>query len=213
MSKKNPHRIDLSQRLFIELGTSILIETHGKGNPLSGKLVGMKVGDYLIVDISEINSDNISLSKQDPVLVKYVNLEDIFNFSSMLLRVLTQRDSLVFLQYPDMVESGNIRSHKRVDCFLPIRAKTGDFHAPGVAVNISARGCLCMVDHSHLWKDINTKDIELLFSYGDLETLSIIGEIRTSQIQGSKIKLSIKFNKINTFSQSIISTLVPALRL
>jgi hypothetical protein len=70
-----------------------------------------------------------------------------------------------------------------------------------------------MVDHSHLWKDINTKDIELLFSYGDLETLSIIGEIRTSQIQGSKIKLSIKFNKINTFSQSIISTLVPALRL
>ncbi len=46
MSKKNIHNIDFSQRLFIELGTSLLIENSEKKKSLSGKLVGMKVGDY-----------------------------------------------------------------------------------------------------------------------------------------------------------------------
>ena len=213
MSRKDPSRIDLRQRLFIELGTAILIETHEKNNPLSGKLVGMKVGNYLIVDISSDKSDTISLSENDPVLVKYLNLGDIFNFSSMIIRVLDQPDNLIFLQYPDRVESCNIRNHKRVDCFLPIHAKIGDFRAPGIAVNINAKGCLCVFDHFPSWENINTREIELIFSYCDLEALSITGEIKTSQTQGSKIKLGIKFNEVNPFSQSVLTTLVPALRL
>jgi len=213
MNKKDPYQIDLSQRLFIELGTSILIETPEKTNALYGKLVGMKVGNYLIVDISGIKSDTVPLLEGDPVLVKYVNLEDIFNFSSRVLKVLDQPDNLVFLEYPDRVESGNIRDYQRVDCFLPIHAKTGDLNLPGITVNISAEGCLCMVEHFQSWKDIISREIELLFSYGDFETLSIIGEVRSTKIHGSKIKLGIKFNEMNPFYQSVLVTLVPALRL
>jgi len=213
MSINDPSRIDLSQRLFIELGTAILIETHKKDTPLSGKLVGMKVGNYLIVDISSAGSDTISLSENDPVLVKYINLGDIFNFSSLVKCVLDRPDNLIFLKYPDKVESCNIRNHKRVDCFLPIHARIGTLHTPGIAININAKGCLCMLDHFPSWENINTRKIELIFSYCDLETLTIIGEIKTSQTQGSKIKLGVKFNEINPFSQSVLTTLVPALRL
>lgn len=212
MNKKEPYRIDLSQRLFIELGTSILIETPGKKEALSGKLVGMKVGNYLIVDSSGVGSDANSLSQNDPVLVKYVNLGDIFNFSSVVISVLDQPDSLVFLQYPDMVESCNIRNQKRVDCFLPIQAIIGDFHISGVAVNINATGCLCMIDYFSSWENLNTRKIELIFSYCDLETLSIKGEIKTGRTMGSKIKLGIKFHGVNPFSQSVLATLVPALK-
>ncbi len=70
-----------------------------------------------------------------------------------------------------------------------------------------------MIDHFQSWENINGQEIELLFSYGDLETLSIVGEVKSSQIQGSQIKLGIKFHEVNQFSQSVLATLVPALRL
>ena len=213
MNENDLYRVDLSQRLFIELGTSLRIETPDKKIVLSGKLVGMMVGEFLIIDIFGTKSDKLPFTKDDPVLVKYINFEDIFNFSSKVLRVIHQPGMLVFLQYPEKVESGNIRSHRRVDCFLPIYARIGDLQAQGIAVNISAEGCLCMIDHSGPWKDTTHREIELLFSYGDLETLSIIGEIRTQQIQECKVKLSVRFNEVDPYSQSVLSTLVPALNM
>jgi len=213
MDKKQRHNIDLSQRLFIELGTSLLIETDEKIKSFPGKLVGMKVGDYLIVEVSGIKSDTITLSKNEPVQVKYINLDDIYTFSSMVLVILSQPGNLVFLQYPDLVESCNIRGHKRIECFLPIQIKINEQQDPGIVTNISSKGCLCMIDQFQPDENINNRNVELLFSYGDLETLSISGEIRNSQIQGSQIKLGVYFDEIDHFSKSILTTLVPALRL
>ena len=68
-----------------------------------------------------------------------------------------------------------------------------------------------MIDHFHSWENINSQDIELVFSYGDLETLTISGMVRSTQIQGQQIKLGIQFTEIDRFSQSLLSSLVPAL--
>ncbi len=213
MNKEDRQGIDLSQRLFIELGTPLVIGTGEETKSWSGKLVGMKVGNYLIVDIPGVKPDTTTILKNDQVMVKYVNLEDIFNFHSTVIRVLDHPDNLIFLQYPKMVESCNIRSHKRVECFLPIHAQIGDRHAPGVVTNISPKGCLCTIDHFQSWENINGQQIDLFFSYGDLETLSVAGDVRNTQIQGSQIKLGIKFNEVDQFAQSILTTLVPALKL
>jgi len=213
MGKGQSHRIDLSQRLFIELGTSLFIETKDKVNSIAGKLVGMKVGKYLIVDISNVDSDTLFFEKGDITHIKYVNLEDIFNFSSEVLTLLNEPDNLIFLQYPEMVESCNIRSHKRVDCFLPIQIKIDTTGSSGVVTNLSPRGCRCVIDHFHSLKNINDQAIQVHFSYGDMETLLIEGNVRSSQIQGSQLILGIKFKKINQFSQSVLTSLVPALQM
>ncbi|MCP3872419.1 MAG: flagellar brake protein [Desulfobacteraceae bacterium] len=213
MDNTDQHHIDLSQRLFIELGTSLLIETSGKLKSFSGKLVGMKVGNYLIVDISEVEPAATKLFKEDQVLVKYINLEDIFNFSSVIISVLQQPDHLVFLKYPEMVESCNIRSEKRVDCFIPVGVKIGNKQIQGTVTNISPKGCLCSIDYFKLWKNINDQKITLFFPYGDLETLAISGDTRSTQKQAYQIRLGIKFNEVNQFAQSVLTTLVPALRI
>ncbi len=212
MDKTNQHPIDLSRRLFIELGTALLIETGKKVKSLSSKLIGMKVGNYLIVNISTTKPDTMTLSVKEKVMVKYVNQDDIFSFSSLVLMTLDQPDSLLFLQYPDHVESCNVRSHKRVECFLPIQTKSADRQDPGVVTNISAKGCLCLIDHFKAWEKINGQTMELSFSYGEFETLSITGKVKSTQMQGSQIKLGIKFESMNPFSQSILTSLVPALR-
>lgn len=212
MVKKNQQGIDLSQRLFIELGTPLRIEVRKKTEFLSSKLIGMKVGAYLIVNLPGVDSQPVALEKDEPVQVKYISQDDIFSFSSRVLMVLDAPDNLVFLQYPDRVESCNIRTHSRVECFLPIHVRTDDHQDAGVITNISAKGCMCMVDYFRSWENISGKGIELLLSYANSDTLVIPGQIRSVQVIGEQMKLGIRFDAVDSFLQSVLETLVPALR-
>ena len=212
MSKKNHHPIDFSQRLFIELGTALLIEIGKKKKALSSKLIGMKVGGYLIVDVSAIESDAEALPMEEKVQVRYVNQDDIFHFSSHILMTLNQPDNLIFLHYPDKVESCNIRSHRRVNCFMQIHVKSDGRRDSAVITNISAQGCLCSMDRFPSWENINGQKIELLLPYGDRELLTVSGEVKSAQIQGTQIKLGVQFIEMDGYSQSVLATLVPAIR-
>jgi c-di-GMP-binding flagellar brake protein YcgR len=210
MAKTNHQPIDFSQRLFIELGTALLIETGKKA--LSSKLIGMKVGAYLIVDVSGAESDTAALSTEEMIQVRYVNQDDIFRFSSRILMTLGQPDHLIFLHYPDKVESCNVRSHKRVDCFMQIHVKSEGRRDPAVITNISAKGCLCSMDRFPSWENISGRKVELLFPYGDSELLTLPGEVKSTQIQGTQIKLGVQFIEMEGYSRSVLSTLVPAMR-
>lgn len=212
MGKNHHHPIDFSQRLFIELGTSLLIETGKKNKALSGKLIGMKVGSYVIVDVSGAEQDISALPKEEKVQVRYVNQDDIFNFSSRILMTLDQPDNLIFLHYPDTVESCNIRSNKRVDCFMQIHVKSAGRRDPAVITNISAKGCLCSMDRFPSWETISNQKIELVFPYGDQELLTLPGEVKSTRIKGTQIKLGIEFDTLDGYSQSVLATIVPAIR-
>jgi hypothetical protein len=209
MGNKNQHPVDFSQRLFIELGTALLIET-GKLS-VSSKLIGMKVGAYLIVDVSGAEVDITALHKKEKVQVRYVN-QNIFHFSSHILMALDQPDDLIFLQYPDNVESFNIRRHKRVACFMQIQVKSDGRLDAAVITNISAKGCLCSMGHFPSWQNINGQRIEILFPYGDHELLNIPGVVKSTHILGSQIKLGVEFIEMDDYCQSILATLVPAIR-
>ncbi len=175
-------------------------------------MIGIKVGANLIVDVSGMEPDAEALSTEERIRVRYVNQDDIFHFSSRILMTLDQPDSLLFLHYPDKVESCNIRSHKRVDCFMQIRLKSDGRQNPAVITNISAKGCLCSMDRFPTQENINGKKIELLLPYGDQELLSVSGEVKSAQIQGTQIKLGIQFIEMDGYSQSVLATLVPAIR-
>jgi hypothetical protein len=209
MVNKTKHAVDFSQRLFIELGTSLLIET-GKLS-LSSKLIGMKVGAYLIVDISGTEADVMALPKKEKVQVRYVN-QSVFHFSSHIIMVLDQPDDLGFLQYPDNVESFNIRRHKRVACFMQIQVKSEGRLDVAVITNISATGCLCSMSHFPSWQQIVDQRIEILFPYGDHELLKIPGVVKSTHVQGTQIKLGVEFTEMDDYCQSILATLVPAIR-
>lgn len=209
MGNKHHPPVDFSQRLFIELGTALLIET-GKIS-LTSKLIGMKVGAYLIVDVSGAESDISALPKKEKVQVRYVN-QNIFHFSSHILMTLDKPDNLIFLQYPDKVENRNIRSHTRVDCFIQILVKSSGRLDSAVITNISATGCLCRMGHFPSWQNINGQKIEIHFPHGDGECYIVPGEVTGTHIQGTQIKLGIRFMEIDDCTQSILATLVPAIR-
>ena len=52
-----------SQRLFIELGTTLQMEPEDPDRAVSGELLGMQVGKYLIVRMSEKNWKKSSIKR------------------------------------------------------------------------------------------------------------------------------------------------------
>ena len=185
MNQIDPIHTDLSRRLFVELGTSLLVDARKKTVSISGKLIGMKVGGYLIIGISGAKPDNIPLAVGEDVQVRYVNQDNIFCFSSQVISVLDQPDTLLFLQYPVLVENCNIRGHKRVDCFLPVDVVSGKQTGPGLVLNVSPRGCLCQVGQEQQWE--KTDRIKLVFPCGDADPLGIKGEVRSIRVQADQI--------------------------
>jgi len=210
---KKTESFNRSQRLFIELGTSLLLEPENPGRCVTSELIGMQVGKYLIVQIADQNLRENRLMDGELLRVKYILSDDVFGFNSHIIRTLQDPDDLLFLEYPQEVESCNIRAQKRVECFLPIQISMEETCLKGTIFNINEKGCLCTVDNSPLLDSSRTNLVHLELSYGQFETLSIKGEIKNSRQEGNQTRFGIRFDTIDRFSKRVLTTLVPSLKI
>lgn len=202
-----------SQRLFIELGTSLRLEPEDPDRAISSELIGMQVGKYLIVQMADRSWEKSCLKSGELLKVKYLLSDDVFGFNSHIIRTIKDPDYLLFLEYPKEVESCNIRSKKRVDCFLPVRLSLDETCLNGVIVNLNKNGCLCMVDNCPPLDCCRMTPVVLQLPYGQFETLSIKGDIRSSQLEGSQTRFGILFDNLDNYSKKVLATLVPALKI
>jgi len=202
-----------SQRLFIELGTALFLEPKDPGRSVSSELIGMQVGKYLIVQMADHNWEKEPLSQGEQLGVKYILSDDVFGFKSRIIQTIQYPDHLLFLEYPREVESCNIRTQKRVECFLPIRINLDKAWLDGMITNINNKGCLCTVDNCASPNCSIATPVLLQLPYGQFESLSIKGEIKNSRQEGGQTRFGILFNDLEIFSKKVLSTLVPALKM
>ncbi len=146
MTDKLSKYINRSQRLFIELGTALLLEPETPDRTVTSQLTGMQVGSYLIVQLTENNWIQARLSEGEHLSARYILSDDVFKFKTTVIRILKNPDYLLFLAYPDVVKSCNVRTEKRVECFLPVSITLETHCLSGVIVNINQKGCQCNVD-------------------------------------------------------------------
>lgn len=205
--------INRSQRLFIELGTALLLEPESPDRTASSQLIGMQVGSYLIVQLAEHNWVRSRLQKGESLSAKYILSDDVYGFKTRIIRTIEDPDYLLFLEYPDDVESCNIRSEKRVECFLPVRLSLGPVSLKGIIVNINRSGCLCRVDDSPDLELDSVTAVGLELPYGQFETLSITAEIRSARTKENQTSFGLLFKELDAFSKKVLSTLVPALKI
>ncbi|MCD4721220.1 MAG: flagellar brake protein [Desulfobacula sp.] len=213
MMIKKTDNINRSQRLFIELGTDLFLESHTSGQSTSSRLIGMQVGKYLIVQMSDHQWVQNCISPGDSLQAKYILADDVFGFNTRIIKAIKDPDHLLFLEYPQKVKSCNVRSNKRVECFLPVKITIDTLILEGTITNISKNGCLCNMDNC---PDIDSSSpplVTLQLPYGQLETLSIQGEIQNMRLKDSKTFLGILFQDLNGFSQKVLTSLVPALNI
>lgn len=211
---KNSVDVNHSQRLFIELGTSLHLEPDQADRTTYSEFIGMKVGSYLIVRLSETNWEKSGLKEGDPLRVKYICSDDVFGFNTRVTAMIEAPDRLVFLNYPHEVESCNIRTHHRIECFLPVEADFGEgVTREAVVVNINKKGGLCRVKGASLDEVHQNNAIVLKFPYADFDTLPVNGQIKSIRRQNGLLNLGIMFTQLDAYAQKVLSTLVPSLEI
>ena len=204
MMKKPISNINRSQRLFIELGTDLFIESIASNKSTSSQLIGMQVGKYLIVQSSDHQWVKNNISQGDMLHAKYILADDVFGFHTKIIKFIKDPDHLLFLEYPTMVKSCNVRSDKRVECFLPVKITNND---------TGEIRCLCSMDNCPEIDSTNMPLLILQLPYGQFETLTLKGEIQNLCLKDSQAFLGILFQDLNGFSQKVLTTLIPALNI
>jgi len=209
MNQATTHR---SQRLFLELGTALQLSPDDPDRAVSGELIGMRVGQYLIVRVSEKNWHKATPVPDESLQVRYILSDDVLGFKTRILRTVQNPDYLIFLAYPQDVESCNIRSEKRVECFLPARMILDNHPMDTIVININKSGCLAQVEDCPKLDCCRLTPVTIKLPYGQFDTLTLEGDIRTETRKGNQAKFGILFQDLDGFSKKVLATLVPALK-
>jgi hypothetical protein len=128
------------KNLIIALGTTLHLNIDGVADGLTGVLVGMVPNEYLIIQGQFYDIED-KLCKESKAIVRYVHEAIVYKFSSQLLGVISTPVELGFLAYPEEIETIELRSNKRIECFLPAELVIRGEKYQVVIRDISEGGC------------------------------------------------------------------------
>jgi hypothetical protein len=181
-----------------KLGTFLQIEIEGLAYRLESTVVGIEPKKNVIIKIPKAPAD-ISLKyvlfPGKKVVVRYGSGGSVFGFKSKVVKTIFSPTGLILLEYPRVIENYDLRSEERVACFFPAKMRTDGGEVLGAIVDISEKGCCCVLKTS--WgEDLPTyhKDerITLMCKFPGIEgekpvsgiVRNIINEKRTEIVLG-----------------------------
>lgn len=133
----------------MNIGTVLRLQIEGTRRRLSCELIGVDDGEYLIVKMPPLHTmANVSklLVNENEINAKYMNKGTMFGFQSTIIDLIHKPFKLVFIKYPDKIDSYDVRGNKRVECFLPASVKIAEQILKGSITDISRAGCLFTID-------------------------------------------------------------------
>ena len=159
--------------------------------------VGQKKDQYIVVtpppNFPELEN---KLLQTDRIMVRYLFEADIFEFSSKLIEIKYEPVMLLLLKFPVSIEKKELRSQKRISCFISTKTEVNNEMQDGIIKDISKYGCRCVFETSgKLEKELRIDDdIALAFSFpGICEQQEITGKIKTIRKKENRIDVGIEF--------------------
>ena len=70
----------------------------------------------------------------------------MFGFQSQIIELIRSPLKLVFIKYPEEIESVDFRGNERIVCFLPANLKIAENIIEGGITDISRAGCLSVIE-------------------------------------------------------------------
>lgn len=139
---------DVDHFLPVNLGVSMQIELAlGPGQDkaqFQSKLVGLEEGSYLIVkllDVKQVRNFQEVFFRGIELVVRYLHSGSVLGFRSTILKVMFN-PTFIVIEYPEHVESQELRASKRIKCVLPARLGIGDDLLEGLIITLSKTGAL-----------------------------------------------------------------------
>ncbi len=186
----------------MKIGATLKLQIYGTDARLTSELIGVEEDKYLIIKMPPIPSVGTvsSLSglfcKGNTVVVRYMHNGTLFGFKSRVYHVIIDPVKLIFLEYPTKIEDHNLRSHRRVDCYLPASVGVAGNTIEGAITDISREGCHFTVEKSKVKRLILQidKGIDISFQLpGVGEKLTIAAKQKIIKKDKNSINIGVEF--------------------
>lgn len=190
--------------LFIEIGAKMNMIVQGSRLPVEGIFVGNRPGEYIVITPpAQIDSVSKELLGGNKVQIKYLCHGRILEFETKLIEVVHDPVQLLLLEYPKNIRECDLRSQKRINCFISaqmeVEAELNKGAITGVIKDISKSGCRILIQSS--------KDAEDMFRINEQISLKchfpgVVGEqeafgrVLDIQKKDDEIAIRIQFSDI-----------------
>lgn len=185
-------------KLAIEYGAKMRLEIAGVLAPQESRMVGME-NNFIIVTTPP-NPQGIldhKLFAGNEVLVRCFSQGTVYSFQTKLNSTITSPIPLIFLEYPQIVQSDKLRSKERITCMMPATFTYKEDEKPGVIVDLSTTGCRCIINEPGRSAFLNLDIEKTLFVLckfpGSKVQLPIHGIVRNINKSKRKIDFGIKY--------------------
>ena len=211
MKIENVDHLDTGKRIFIELGTQLQIQIEGVAFRFKSTLVGIEPDNYLIIKTpgaTPFGSIKHKLFRGSQFTVRYLARGTVFGFQSRLMGAISTPTKLLFLEYPNVVENCDLRSHERIDCLLPAKGNIKDKERQGIILDLSEGGC-CYLIKALKGEELPSVQIDeqitLRCQFPGIEGEQVVsGKVRNIRRDEQGTALAIEFHEIAPEVQNII---------
>lgn len=187
----------------IVVGNKVMMELAGIKDKLQSFFVGYINKRYVIISfplVPEVNRPLLleHLYKGNTMTVRYIHSGTVLGFSTEILHVAFTPYPLLFLKYPERIESFNLRKDDRVDCLFPAMLVLRGVSLPGALSDISRSGCNIVLPSSDETQPLEIDDqlllrCPLLFASDQAE---IAGTVKQLSKNGTKVRLGLMFTEV-----------------
>ncbi len=133
---------EMATRLNVELGTRVMVTFDEVLPPVKALFVGMEPSRYLILRLPASTGLNDHLYEGRKLVVKFVGSGKVFGFESGVIGYFIKKSMIItLLSYPMNIETFELRSSERIECYIPGKMEINGHTAKGFALDISPGGC------------------------------------------------------------------------
>ncbi len=147
----------------MQIGTILEMQIKGVTCRLKSEVFAIEEGKYLIIKMSPFQSlANVTklVYEGTGITIRYIHRGTMFGFKSRIKHVMIDPAKLIFIEYPEKIESQDLRTHKRLDCYLPANVRIEDNTIAGTITDISKEGCQFTVKTVNIGKSADLLQID-----------------------------------------------------
>lgn len=203
-------------RVHIDVGTRLQIQISSVKARLTSELIGLKPYEFMIIAMPLIPGILDQINENDQVIVRYERDGTIYGFEAYLIRHVVRPSPMLFITYPDVVESLELRGEKRIHSLVPCEIETKKIKKESLILDLSTGGCRISIDKGKNIKEDVFKVGDVLIINFSLPNISrdfsLIGKLRNVKSDQNKLILGLQFadmdqearNNIQTYIENLI---------
>ncbi len=130
---------------FLKPGTILHLGVKNTDKPITCMFVGQRKKEYLaITPFAHFNVIKERLHQSATITVRFLSQNQIYEFQTRLIKHVNEPVDMILLEFPGKIKQRELRSHKRIRCFISAEVemehKEGS-PVKGVIKDISKSGC------------------------------------------------------------------------